>query len=631
MSSAAARTLPPQPSREAACADEEASDLNNPVGLLRLPTRMANWAARNGIATIGQLVALRPERLLHEPNLGKLTVEQTARLIETRLGRPWESFASEEPPPDPRAPDAPVGWDDLREFVPLEALSTPLDRLMLPARVRSFAARRSIATIGELIAIPLDQIKAQRNLGRASIDAVRNVVMGVWGGDTTAANSVRQSDDHEAFTLPASQLGVWPAALGLDPIAPPSLVDTPCGFLEAWHRHLGALSNGHRQVLSSRAGLSGPPSTLAQLGTELGVSRARVQQMEQAALRRLRAQRAWVDSVERYLEIACPEGESVALDELEADPFWQGVSSKPEALRYLLEHTLGGSHHCFEFEGRFYVARRPGAEIEAAWESLYDELGSLPYPVELGAVETLVEARTSGLGRALGEAFRELVRGELHVDEGEGEARGSAFGSSRAQNIVALLRSSPTPVRVADLHARFGPGTLPDEALFLGWGLVGLERHVPDFRAWMDRVVPPTIALLREAGDPARQWSTSELIRGLGRQIELPPWLDHWHLASMLRVSGAVRYLGRLCVALDEGGGGRQRRLFIRDALEQVLSEAGEPLPQAEMVERARVRAAMSPAAVSMTLRVPPFVRLPDGRVGLAYRDQEAPRRSSAG
>ena len=150
---------------------------------------------------------------------------------------------------------------------------------------------------------------------------------------------------------------------------------------------------------------------------------------------------------------------------------------------------------------------------------------------------------------------------------------------------------------------------------------MGLEQHVPEFREWLERVVPVAVAVMSEEGDPARQWSTAELIRSLPARIELPPWLDHWHLASMLRVSGAMRYLGRLRVALDAGGEAR-RRVFIRDVLEEVLNEAGGALPQAELVKRARARAAMSPLAVCLTLRLAPFVRLDRGRWGLSYRDQ---------
>ncbi|MCU0686882.1 MAG: hypothetical protein MUF34_32320, partial [Polyangiaceae bacterium] len=578
----------------------------------------AGWAARNGITTVRQLIERRPDRLLREPNLGKTSVEETRRLVERYLGGPWESFASVEGPASTAAPGAAVAWDDLREFVPADARSTPLERLTLPARVLSFAARRSITTIGELIAIPFEAIKAERNFGRSSLDAVRDVVMGVWGDGTVAP---RPAGEGAATgpSLPTVSIETWPGSL--DRLAPAG-EGAPEGFLEAWSRHLEGLSPAHRQALSARSGFGGPPSTLAQLGAELGVSRARAQQIEHVALRRLNARRAWFDALERRLELACPAGESVALTELAATPFWAGVASRPEALRYLLDHVLESGHHCFEFEGAFYLARRPGTEIEAAWDALYDELSALAYPVDLALVETIVDERTRGLGRGLREAFRANVRGELHVEEGDGgPPRSTAFGSSRALTILALLRASPKPLRVADLHARFGLGVLPDEVLFLGWGVVGLEQHVPDFHLWTDRVVPPTVAIMREAGDPSRQWSTAELIGPLAERVALPPWLDHWHLSSMLRVSGAVRYLGRLRVAL-EAHGERRKRVFIRDALEQVLVEAGQPLPHAELVRRARARAAMSPLAVCVTLRLAPFVRLDGGYWGLLYRDQ---------
>jgi hypothetical protein len=634
-------------------------DLDEPLGRLRLPTRMTNWAVRHGIKTVRHLLAERPDRLLREPNLGKTTIEETRRQIERHLGRPWESFAPAPPPAPPGgAPGANVAWDDLREFVPAEALDTPLERLTLPTRVLSFAARRSLATIGELLAVPFEVVRAERNLGRSSLDAVRDVVMGVWGdGPAAHAGPAVGAGGGAPGPSPLGPLDVWPNVFGVGP--PPARgpavgapargpdgagpVDegeaaarggegeTPTDRVEgetpaddydrAWARHLEGLSATHRQVVSARAGLAGPPSTLARVGAELGITRARARQIEGAALRRLRAQRERLRGLEARLERACPPGASVALAELEAHPFWAGVAAKPEALRYLLGHVLASPIHCFEFGGVYYLARRPADEVAAAWQALCEALDALPYPVELERVEALAGERAREFGGALGEAFRRRVRDELHVAPGRGgEPQSTAFGSSRARTAVALLRASPGPMRAADLYARVGPGALPDEVLFLGWGVVGLEQHVPDFRAWTARVVPAAVAVMREGGEPERQWSTAELIGPVRRKVELPPWLDHWHLASMLRVSGTVRYLGRLRVALDAGGENR-RRLFIRDVLEAVLDEAGRALPQAELVRRARARAAMSPLAVCVTLRLPPFVRLADGRWGLTYRD----------
>ncbi len=65
--------------------------LAEPLAAFDLPTRMRNWAGREGIETVGALVRRSPDELLRERNLGRTSVSQTRTLLEAHLGMPWEA------------------------------------------------------------------------------------------------------------------------------------------------------------------------------------------------------------------------------------------------------------------------------------------------------------------------------------------------------------------------------------------------------------------------------------------------------------------------------------------------------------------------------------------------------------
>ena len=66
-----------------------------------------------------------------------------------------------------------------------------------------------------------------------------------------------------------------------------------------------------------------------------------------------------------------------------------------------------------------------------------------------------------------------------------------------------------------------------------------------------------------------------ELHEALHERGLVPDWLGHWHLASLLRLSGQVHYLGRLRVALKDSG--QEDRLQYLELLQSIATEPGEP------------------------------------------------------
>jgi len=192
------------------------------------------------------------------------------------------------------------------------------------------------------------------------------------------------------------------------------------------------------------------------------------------------------------------------------------------------------------------------------------------------------------------------------------------YGRYRSDDVIAFLNGQPEPVRIEALEEHCGRGALPDEVLHFKRGFVGLKRHFPDFDDWTSRLVPAALEVMQER--PAgRQWLVPEIHDALRERGLLPEWLGHWHLASLLRLSGQVDYLGRLRVALKEGA--QEERLQYTGLLQQVLEFAGTPLAFDELVARARIQSDIPEATATLRVLVPPFVRIDDSRIGLVERD----------
>jgi len=116
-----------------------------------------------------------------------------------------------------------------------------------------------------------------------------------------------------------------------------------------------------------------------------------------------------------------------------------------------------------------------------------------------------------------------------------------------------------------------------------------------------------------------RQWLVPEIHDALRERGLVPEWLGHWHLASVLRLSGQVDYLGRLRVALKDGG--QEDRLQYLELLQRILEAAGAPLTFNELLAQARIQTDIPEATATLRVAAPPFVRLDDSRIGLVERD----------
>lgn len=225
--------------------------------------------------------------------------------------------------------------------------------------------------------------------------------------------------------------------------------------------------------------------------------------------------------------------------------------------------------------------------------------------------------RLSGQGPLL--PNRKLLYIKQDGEPGAEEARVVAFGATNEEATLGILRASPCPVRVDDLVERIGRRRIPEEALYFEQGVVRLEAHFPDFRAWVSRLAPPTVEVMQRE-PPDREWAAQELFLELREAMAVPAWLNAWSLASILRRSGQARYLGLNRFSVLERPDDKERVRWC-EAMARVLRERGAPTARGELVAELQKKATTFMTTVTVYLARPPFVSCGAGRVGLLERD----------
>ena len=638
-----------------------ASDLD-----LRLPTRITKWALQNGLRTFGDLAAIDPSALLHERNVGRRSIALTDDVLRGATGLSWselhEALRGESPEPTSAAEATavpstiPTTWDALRATFPEPLRPILVRHVDLPTRMSNFCERRSIVDVAGLLEWSAEALAAEKNLGRGSIRQTADALRRLWTERALAtplatsgspesldvthalvpppAGSFRVAvDDRRAGRLPRRRrtgpslfeevgerdarrgpriLGtnLWTGVLGGVSTGQPSL-ESEGPWLRLLRESIRQLPPVERMVITRRAGLHGDRATLQELGEMLGVSRERARQIEVKVVDRL-AQRWWAEPLRARLLAACAHG-PVELERLTDDELWADADTHSELLDYVCERVLDCPLRVVEVAGRTVlaaIARRPLDELRSR---LAHDLKALAFPVPIALVRGVV-ARHAGESK-LDELLWQEVEGDLVF----GNDVVLGLGGRRNAELLAFLRGSPEPVPVRELEARFGRGHLPDEVIYVERGVVGLPSHVPDFELWTRRLVPLCVATILQ-DDPSRQWSVVELLDQLSERVQLPEWLGHWHLASMIRVDGTLRYLGRLRVALDHRDA-PEERTYLRDVALQVLRSSGAAMRKDLLYATLTESAACSELAFTTMVLRAPFVPLDDERIGLLERD----------
>jgi len=577
---------------------EPVAPLDRDLQTLPLPTRALNWAARREIATVRELVTWKPEAFEQEKNVGRGTVRETREVIESLLGYSWEeahlalhggaaaishsdaaTTAEDDSATDSLTAGGATGWAAIAARLSDEERHVSLLDVQLPTRMKNFVRAEGIERLGDLFKLSHASLAATANLGRKSLNDTLDAVRDFLGER-----------------------------------ASPPVYTT---FLQAWQAQLAVLEPIPRMIVTRRAGMHGARETLEEIGAMLGVTRERVRQIETLVVERLAERSRWRRSVEANLSAAFGSGRALPLDLLARDSWWAGIDQQELLLDYVVRRIFEDQLFVLEApSGKLYLTKFGPSDFVAHLESAKSRVAKLEYPIEERVIAEILHAEADVLDPILYTELKQAVDELLHRDpEQPGLALG--YGRYRTDELLAFLNGQAEPVPVALVEEACGRGSMPDEVLYFKRGVVGLKRHFPDFDGWMERLVPAALEIMKER-PIGRQWLVPEIHELLREKGALPEWLGHWHLASLLRLSGKVDYLGRLRVASKDAG---QERLQYEALLEQILRRAGTPLNLDGLIALARVQTDVPEASASSTTLTAPFIRLDESRVGLLDRD----------
>jgi hypothetical protein len=553
---------------------------------------MANHAARQGLATLGDLAKLHPAELVLAQNLGRKSIADTRAVIEPLLGMSWEEAAlstdrelahtADNEAPASRQLDTggsgPAGWDDLRSSLAPELLDRPLSVVALPARIRSFARSRQLSTVGALVQLRRAELLESPNLGRGSIADALKVL----------ASLTVQPAQH-------ARAAEWRSCLV---------------------RGLAGLPLRERMVLTQRLGLAGPPPTLHTLGESLGVSRERVRQLEAAAIAELQLRMPELASLSQNLAAIAPAF-AEPIDQVLDDgvPLLSDPDADVDVFAYFLANIAQGTRlSAFRYNDTLYFGRATESEFTDKLQRLQRVCEALVFPVDRETLPLRL-GKAAALSEPEFAVLFPFVQGDFLVDQG----RAVGFGTRRDDEVRAFLRAQGKPVSIHRVAEAVGSrGKLPMEIVWIDRGMITLPELVPDFARWRERMGPLVAMLIAEHGDD-RQWTTAELLPLVATVADLPEWANAYTLGSLLRDSPGVTYLGRNVVTLASADA--SERTHVGELAEQVLEASGTPLSEDELVRRIRAQRGIADNTWLMLRMRRPFVLIGDGLVGLVPRD----------
>ena len=152
--------------------------MNVPLDDFEFSVRVRNCLQRMNINTVGDLVHMTEEELLHSKNFGETSLQEIKEVLAARglrLGEGREEAVAEEAPSaPPEAPPTAVAGE-----VDEAVLEKPVADLELSERTRMCLEREEIKTIGELASRTAEELLAIRNFGRTSLAEVTEKLAGL--------------------------------------------------------------------------------------------------------------------------------------------------------------------------------------------------------------------------------------------------------------------------------------------------------------------------------------------------------------------------------------------------------------------------------------------------------------------
>jgi len=214
--------------------------------------------------------------------------------------------------------------------------------------MRTFARRRGIVTVGDLLARDPDEVAGQKNISWVTINAVRLLLereLGVrWESGAASRPPVDRRPEPEVVAAPSAAM-----------VTPDTARDD---LVEFWRRCVDGVSEPGATVLRYRSGLDGEARDFPWIAARLTVTVTTAERLEERALESVKIDPARFEALERCLRSSLRDGVCDVVALAAADPWFACVAEAPQVAEYVLRNLLGRPVSLGAYDAQVVTAER---------------------------------------------------------------------------------------------------------------------------------------------------------------------------------------------------------------------------------------------------------------------------------
>jgi hypothetical protein len=481
---------------------------------------------------------------------------------------------------------------DIVRFSPPWLRTQELEKLPITVRLRNVFNMYGIKRVSDLDNFNREKLFATKNFGRRSYSDL---------GEALREGLRRGAIDIDFSAGPPSLDQSHPT-IGEAPIggSSQSSIALSIGLIANLLKTLNELEERDREILLGRMGFNEPPRTLESIGSEHGVTRERIRQVEKRSLERIIANELWDDVMRHRLSVLLDNREEpLPLFGLEVvDDWFKGTSDKQDTLSYLIENLCEGRFHVLKVGAVRFVSRID----QETWNTkLREARHLLESAADLNWSEDECQNTVSTFLQDGGTELRPLLWQEAsrlcHFSGPSGDRVLTAYGRGLEQMVQVVLEDSPVPLHTSEVAQMVSDvagkeigesqirNAVASVGILLGRGTYGLRKHIPLSDDEIEKIAQLATEVISEHEDD-RQWHTSELVAELRERYGdiCGDRLDKYNLSVALEMKSGLKYLGRLVWACPDAN--HAMRVDLRDAVIGILENAGGPLTTSQINDK---------------------------------------------
>lgn len=496
-------------------------------------------------------------------------------------------------------------------FTPPWMVERKLSDLTLPVRTINSLRAAGVTTVRDVALLGSEGVR-RANLGLKSYrlladELLLTFVRGPWRAPSLEASTSAKERFSEISPHSATEDEPFGGATARQSQArQANPTGEPCGSLrELLEGCVDVVPPRHRPVLRLRMGFSGEQKTLEEIGSQLGVTRERVRQIEKVAVRKVAAMRSWTDQLERRLHALLSAAEfPLPLNGIEIlDGWFNGAEQMRRPLAFALRNFCGCRIALVEIADQVFVSRLSQAEWLASLAKAREMISAFAgQGISSDHVRIALEGLLPPEAGELREMLWEHATKHAHFASSSEGMQLVSVGQGMEHVVLAILNESECPLHYSeiarrcterlgrDVEMRRVHSALCNVGTLYGRGVYGVEQHYPLSDTQVEQIISEAEALIGDTST-TRQWHAREILQLLeSKGFQADSDLDPYLVSIALGRSNRLVDLGRMMWApQSSGAAGSSSRIDVRQAIVALLEREGRPMAAQEIRERLTV------------------------------------------